>query len=176
MFRKFAFVLSVIGLFAADAGAVVRPGWDRPVLRADMEVTDALYGFSKVSDVSLVMTRRDGQTDVTGLTLRFDTGIERLPQTAEGDHRSVKLLVQHVSTDGCGSKQYVANLLPAPGRRPMDAMHRFTVVLTDHTTRVCEDYRPHLWEASVSEGYGFCGTMDDRMTLVGNPEPVYTIQ
>ena len=176
MFKKLALTFGVLGVFAADAGAVYRPDWERPILSADMDVVEAIRGFQNARNVRLTMTKRDGQTEVTGLTLSFNDGIERFPETQNKDLRTVNLMVQHVSTDGCGSKQYVGNLVPTDARGPMHAMARFTVVLTDHSTRVCEDYRPHLWEASVSEGFGWCGTMDDRMTLVGNPEPVYTIQ
>ncbi len=60
--------------------------------------------------------------------------------------------------------------LPVEGDR--NIQRRLSVVLIDHTNLTCRIHKPFKWEASVREGYGFCGTMDATMELEGNPELV----
>ena len=90
----------------------------------------------------------------------------------------VELAVVDVTEDECGSTIYHASLMQMDYMyRPFDPNNqaRFSLTLVDHSTRLCEDYKPNLWEANVREGWGWCGTMDSTMEAVGNPQPLFTI-
>lgn len=58
----------------------------------------------------------------------------------------------------CRCRKYVANL---PG---IPIGERFQVALSTHE---CESVG-HIWTASVTQGYGFCGTHDSTMELSGS--------
>ncbi|MEK6705216.1 MAG: hypothetical protein AABZ06_05460 [Bdellovibrionota bacterium] len=165
--KKNIFV-SLIILFVASASAhaVVQQGWERPILAAEMEVSEATLNFDGVKVVDLTMTRQDGSETPTGFKVGFMNS---------GSERTVNLIISSIERGSCGSTVYVADL---PGREPHqpETFARFHLRLVDHSTRLCDDARPYAWEASVSQGWGWCGTGDSHMKFAGNPEPVYTIQ
>lgn len=162
MVAAVAAVLIIVNVQRANA--IDREGWERPILRADMAKLDARNGFESVEGIKLVMTKLDESERPTGLELSYTDVPSDVPAV-------VVLKITDVKDIFCGSVQYIANL----PETDLPENPRFTIVLTDHTKRVCEDFHPHLWEASVRRGSGWCGTMDDTMKIAGNPKPVYTI-
>lgn len=137
------------------------PGKERPVLGAfDMEILSSQLGFKKVDRVDMVLTSKDGVPGYTGLWVTLDE---------EGVPRKVSLVVTAIEKDSiCGSVRYYASLpqTDSEGRR-------FNIVLTDHSDRFCKDLRP-IWEATVREGSGWCGTMDSAISVEGAPQPLYS--
>lgn len=152
---------------------IYNPSWERPILTApDMVIEQGRFGFKDLDRAGLTLTQRDGSAEPTGIIVNLS-----YVRKAEGDsNRTIRLAVTNVSKDACGSKTIVAQLPTSKPTEPRGLYHRFSVVLTDHSQRLCEDYRPYMWEAKVREGYGWCGTMDATMSLYGNPEPVNTIE
>lgn len=166
MFRKLS-IVALTAFFGSQAFAIYDPSWERPVLAAeDMEIRDARFGFEKVIEASLVLTKRDGQKVPTGMNLSLRYRGSRTPKLTQ-------LVIRHVGHDDCGSIQYSAGL-PQEEKNPNGA--RMSVFLTDHSTRVCDDMKKFQWEAHVREGFGWCGTGDATMDLSGDPEPVVSIQ
>jgi hypothetical protein len=181
MKMKRAMIIFLLALFVTpSAFGIYIQDWERPVLTAEMDVVKARFAFENVNRVWLTATinsSKKSKLPYTGLQLRFTHEDPSQQGQTREIMQVVNLEVNSVETDACGSRTIIANLpKPKQGERHMGLQARFSVVLTDHSTRLCEDYRPNLWEASVRQGFGWCGTMDATMSLVGNPEPVYTIQ
>ena len=178
MKNKIMFIfVSMFAFTSTVAFAISKPGWERPLYSAQMEKVSAQGHFELAQNVRLMMTQLDESETPTGLRLSYMNSM--LEQFSETTGR-IDLTIVETREIECGSVQYIARLLATQQvlnmREPADLQHRFTVVLTDHTRRVCKDYRPYAWEASVREGYGWCGTMDATMELRGNPKGIFTIQ
>ena len=169
-----------VGMFvftSTQAMAISKPGWERPIYSAQMEKIDARGYFADAQNIRLTLTQLDESETPTGMSLGYLN--TRVPMS--DDYTRMDLTITEKRDIGCGSVQYVAQLLVPQYHiesydKSIDNQHRFTVVLTDHTHRICRDYRPYRWEASVREGSGFCGTMDATMEIRGNPRGVFTIQ
>jgi hypothetical protein len=164
-----ALALLILG---GNANAIYNPEWERPIFGAEMEITHTNRGFEGVSEVNLVLTKRDGENEMTGMILSF---LQAHPLKGFIGEVERELVITNISKDNCGSTIYNAQLATSHDLPLEDVQARFSISLTDHSTRLCEDYRPYGWEAHVREGYGWCGTMDATMELVGNPEPLRTI-
>ncbi len=170
-----------------QAFGIVKPGWERPIQRAEMKVDGAQGAFNDVKDVDLTLTRKDVELTaqdivprrlpVTGMIVEYtvdrNVGSDRDMLVQEERVKMVLVVDQQPSKDECGSTIYIGRLA-SEKKEPVGA--RFSVVLRDHSTRLCEDLKPYRWEAHVRQGFGWCGTGDAVMDLVGNPEAVYTIQ
>ncbi|HTL11384.1 MAG TPA: hypothetical protein VL588_02785 [Bdellovibrionota bacterium] len=156
-----------LALTSTSAFAVYQPGWERPVMKSDMRVISAEYGYENVEGVTLTLTRRDGANGYTGLIMETT---EQADSTRVTTQHTVTLEVKGVSMDECGTTTIRAAL---PGQNPMGA--RTTVTLIDHSTSKCRDHSEHAWEAHVRTGFGWCGTGDATMDLEGDVEPVFTI-
>lgn len=167
MKNLFAVFAAAITL-SANSFAVYAPGWERPILTAeDMEIVSATQAFEHAERVDLTLTKRDGQKQPTGMIVSVV-----FPESSKPVVK--KLTVTDISMDRCGTTTYIANLPKKAGKAGVEA--RYSVVLEDHSFRRCKDIKPARWEASVRQGYGWCGTMDATMTLQGEPNPVFTIQ
>ncbi|MCC7442758.1 MAG: hypothetical protein IT285_14075 [Bdellovibrionales bacterium] len=147
-------------------------GWERPILRSEMKILDSRGMYDRAESVELTLTRRDGSSEraPTGITLT----VKMAANAAEGivaTMENTQLEIVGTEDDGCGSKVYHAQV---PGQNGIHGA-RLNVTLTDHSARTCENVVPFLWEAHVRRGFGWCGTMDDTLSLGGQPEPVYTI-
>lgn len=154
------------------ASASGKREWQRPLSQAEMEVVESSGQFAEAEDVSLTLTRLDGLTEPTGLILRY----EGLDQERNPFQREVALKVEETLDVGCGSVEIRAVLLEDTRNAAFARSgHRLNVVLTDHTNRKCRGELQGAWMARVTEGFGFCGTMDSKMTLKGVPEVVLTL-
>jgi len=174
--KKLAIVLGLIG-WSVPALAIYAPNWERPILKAKMEVTHTEFGFQNVEDVVVTLTKRDGEKNATGVTIEYT-----LPLQADSEETSrivKQLQIYNIEKDSCGSTMISARLPESKvgeDNRPFHGMGaRFNLTLMDHSTRICEDYRPYRWEIYAREGYGWCGTGDSVIEAVGNPSPVITI-
>ena len=177
-------LLTTLIALSAVANAIHQPVYPRPILGAAMEVTASWGMFNNAREVSLTLMRHGptpGQKeDVYSIVLDFLL-LDRL-NSGDVIEVSKNLVVVNSYVDNCGSTVYDAQLsdvFTTGARAKVQQPHvgeRFSVTLVDHSTRLCEDYRPYVWEAHVRSGYGWCGTMDSVMKIVGNPEPPYSIQ
>lgn len=163
-------------VIAAPAMAIYAPDWERPILASyEMEIQDARFDFTNVVSASLTLNQRDDSDVPTSLTVELhQVPLDNL--VGNDAPRMIELEVTTVEEIECGSRMIYASLPQAdvdPEDHPI--MARFSVALTDHTTRVCDDQVPNVWIANVREGYGWCGTMDASMTLLGDPEHLKSV-
>jgi len=164
-FIGWGFVFSAF-LMATQSWAVFREGWERPILKASLEVTHATFEFKTSNNLELVLTKRDGAHSefATGLKLTYD-------DQKTGESFTQFFQVTNVAKDECGSTVYSASAVLLK-----DPQARFNLTLTDNSTSNCKIVKDFRWEITARKGYGFCGTMDSTLEAVGNPEGVLTIQ
>ncbi|MBL6989765.1 MAG: hypothetical protein ISR65_08300 [Bacteriovoracaceae bacterium] len=155
----------IILLVAQSASAIYDPTWERPVLSAEeMEISDARYGFENLETASLSLNSRDGEEGMTSIRIS-------LKYLDRDESQDQILKIENVEKVECNATRYTAQL-----KMNSESQHRMYISLTDYSNSVCAVVHEYLWVAHVNEGYGFCGTMDSRMKLQGNPEAVITIQ
>lgn len=162
-------VLSVMilagSVFSVRAQAVEVPGWDRPQAEATMKVTQAKGTLSQIDSVDLQLNQRSVEAKINKT------------------HKLVFHIVE-VTEAGCGSKKVLARVSqPSVGSGPTVAggvVKHFVLQLIDHRTRVCEDYRPYMWEAKITQirksAVFQAGVPVGSVVLEGDPQPIYTIQ
>lgn len=119
-----AFVLT----FSSASNAMVQDGWERPVARAQMTSEAAQGLFAEVAQFDLVMHQRDGEQAPTLFSV-----------SVNGTTASYK--ITSLRGDGCGSRIYNATLISNSSE---------TLELIDHSSRMCMDFVPHTWTASVT--------------------------
>jgi len=163
-------------LFHLNAMAVYDPSWERPLFTSEMKVTHSEYGFKDVDQFSLTLTKRDGEKNYTGAIVKYKQEVTGENQETFLIDVTKLLKVDQIEKDSCGSTLIYAQLAPLNNQSPNPMGARYHLVLLDHSSRICKDYRPYLWEASIREGYGWCGTGDSTMEGVGNPLADITIQ
>ena len=170
--------MSIISfLISLSSYAIYDPDWMKPILSAKMEIVHATGTFQNIDQVELTLSKHTSGKQADQLTLSYVEAPECIQEM--GDEclpviRNVTVSIKEEIDLGCGSKEYHASLNdvndPTYGGR-------FTIILQDHMGRTCENApAPYLWQASIRKGYGWCGTMDSKLEIVGNPAPVYTIQ
>ncbi len=165
-FAWYLIVLSSIHSLASKA--IYDPRWERPILEAKLiELsTDRLDVGSEV-DKRLVLNRRDGAKRPTSFAYT-ERGVW---------NKSVFFRILHTSQDSCGSTRHIAlekkrsfDILSSAEASPtkiLRPMRRLVVI--DHETRICDDYKKYRWEVKLYEGNG------SLRQFVGNPEPIITI-
>lgn len=141
-----------------SAQADMRP-WDRPIERAQMKISSAEGTLSKVQYAQITRTNK------------------RLLVTFNNDQQ-LAFDILETADAGCGSKKVSAEgVVPArPGHRPV----RFFLQLVDHRTRICEDYRPYMWDVRINQimksAKFQAGVPVGTLILQGTPSPVYSTQ
>jgi len=160
--RTLFLISSVVFLLAAQF-MVLKASSENIFLEAkNMIVKDPTNGFESVKKGTIQLLRDPQNAEVVGMKviLTFET-INNL-----FSKRIIDLVINDISVDNCGTTNYYAGLEDYSSE---NSFHRFNVNLQDHSNRICKDATDAKWVARVNEGYGFCGTMDDRMTLLGEP-------
>ena len=166
---KTLLALGIISMsFIQQAQASFIPGWERPIFTAKMEVAEVV-AYQNMHNIQLTLTRKDGTHSPSGMILTYS-----LEDNAQAQNIEKQYVISKKTVDGCGSIHYTAQLLQDANQE--NQQERGSIELIDHTQRKCKDYRPFKWDAKVHSGFGFCGTMDTVTDLIGNPEPVVTIQ
>lgn len=159
-----------LAISSLPALAVYQEGHDRPVMEIrNAEVLSSSYGFAGAEAVNLIMTRRDGSPHKLGFIFEAKAlvGGALTPVRYE-------LEVNDIYKEDDGSTVYLASL---PQKILEEgAGHRVNLTLIDHSTSNDGNYRDSQWEASIRDGYGWCGTMDSVIEFVGSPTPVYSIE
>ncbi len=165
MNRQALIALSALALVAvsAPAHATFNPGYDRPILSAEVKVTQATGDFRELENVTIVEAHRDGAKNV--VTYTFE---------ANGQE-PIKFVKISTEDAGCGSIKHTAidieSLLDNDKRG-------YTLTLVDHSRRICEDYRPGLWDVTISKMGSMLPIAEEATVLsgYGNPELVFSIQ
>ena len=141
---------------------VVIPGWERPVAKARLKelVNGREIGEGYVKE--LTANRRQGARQTTTFTFVEERKVFCIVAPCPPvPHTSTFRVLTNVK-DGCGSRHLIARETNTRAPRAL------TVV--DHTTRLCEDYRPYQWEVQLSD------EQHHVRNFGGKAEPVYTIQ
>ncbi len=135
-----------------------------PYLAAKMEVKHAEGVFRKGGGFQVSMGEKVGEQ---GMFVEFSYWqASRAPQLGLAVPVSQLFVVEKSAETDCGSTIYLGTYGGAQGVRG-------SIEFVDHSTRVCEDFRPFRWEVRVRQGFGWCGTGDSIVELMGNPEPVF---
>lgn len=168
----------ILVLVCFNANAVFIIGYERPVAQASMALVKAHGLFEKANNVVLTLLTEDGRPHFLGFNLSYILGEKGDTPFFTPAFNTEKLEVVHQKIDGCGSVHYIANLKKTNDGAELPSLfpegRSVTLELVDHSKRFCEDYKPYLWEATVTEVAGCFsqGTME----LLGNPKPIYTPQ
>ncbi len=160
--KKFVAALVAFGI-TSSSFAVIKPGWERPILRAYMKEVGSTKPATNV--FILTMNKKDslrGSTKPTSFTFTTERNIMCITAPCPRPSVSTQFTIQSVTKDSCGSTVYHA-------RENVGHTEPTILELVDHSTRLCEDYRPHRWELKLM-GFRF------TRNFVGNPEGVITIQ
>jgi hypothetical protein len=179
-------IFLTLPLFISSASAVYDPNWNRPIDSANLTVESAQNIGSpdsanlNISDLTLVGTRKDGETldngqSYSGFLLSYNV---QWNANQEFTPENNQVTVNSIEND-CGSVVYHASLEPTVNSKqasPFFEGVRMSVTLIDNTHRVCKDLRKGTWEVEIRSGYGWCGTGDLEIKAYGEPSPVYTIQ
>lgn len=152
MFKAIAITATLF--VSSFAHAIVMPGFHRPLMSAEMKISQAVGIFQDVQTAEVTLARKDSSKIPTAINLVVDGELVVLP-------------VVSVEYDDCGSLVIVAS----------DNMpdNTNTLILQDNRTRLCEDVRSAVWEVRV-ENVGLGAFVLGQMELLGNPEPVMSIQ
>ena len=158
-------VVSSFVLFSMVASAVVqpewlKPTWERPVLSAEM-----IQVGNQVPTATLTANKRDLAEQFTSFTF-----VEKIPANCGQNSRCPDMqdksdfLISDVARTYCGSIAYTAK----QWNTRTGELGQATLELTDHSTRVCNDYKPFEWELTVTTPYY-------TRSFQGNATPVFTI-
>jgi hypothetical protein len=115
-----------------------------------MKVSNARLAFTGLETATVILASDDG-TNPTDIIIQYESSM-------------VFLKIKHTFLDINGCTIFDAAL--AIDNESID-QHRFSINLKSDYG--CENLQC-AWNASVREGYGFCGTMDASMDLFGYPE------
>ncbi|MEK6579034.1 MAG: hypothetical protein AABZ55_07385 [Bdellovibrionota bacterium] len=160
--------ISILGLaliasagFSAPAHAIYDPNWERPTQEAEMKISKATGVYTKADKVKLTMTHRDGAgLNPTGLILTID-----------GQSKFFGVL--QINNAGCGSVEYITY---SESNRVVRSAKGAVLTLTDHTKRICLDYRPNIWEMNLTKAHDTqTGLKMSVLQAAGNPQGVFTI-
>ena len=160
--RALFLILGVVFVLTAQF-MVLKSSPENVFLEAqNMVVKNPTNGFESVKKGTIQLLKDPQSAEVVGMKviLTFET-INNL-----FSKRIIDLVINDISVDNCGTTNYYAGLEDYSSE---NGFHRFNVYLQDHSHRICTDVVEARWVARVNEGYGFCGTMDDHMTLLGEP-------
>ncbi|MCM2324620.1 MAG: hypothetical protein NDJ90_15275 [Oligoflexia bacterium] len=138
------------------AAAMVRPGWERPLYQAELQVVDVAPELESevrnAKSLHLIMTQQDGFKTPSGFILLIDD-------------RTIEFGVDGLTQDRCGSTEFVA--------RAGDGASRITLKLVTHvgreSTGTCGQAQGHAWELSL------LGEQRVLLNAVADPQPVFSI-
>jgi len=169
MNRKLSALLVLGAFISIAANATVVGSWERPIKQASMEEID---GEGKTVGVGLdrilTLNKRDGAKKPTTFSFREEVRVYCVTAPCPPITRTTLYRIAKIKVDGCNSTIYTANeILPLNSKKIAEVL-----TVADHDARVCEDYKPFLWEATLK--LPVAGK--PARLLRGNPEPVYTIQ
>ncbi len=162
--------LVLVALTSFSAFGIVRPGWERPIKKAQLEQIEGDGRYPRPSE--LTMNKQDGAPKATSFTLVDDTGI-RCITTPCPSSKTTEFSVTQVTTLPHGSVKYVATsarrlimgiIAPVPGHQTPVR----TIEVLDHSNNNIARHK-YQWVLSYT-------TLMGHFQYGGNPEGVMTIQ
>lgn len=154
-------IVGVVGftLASTNAFAIYRPGWERPIQQARLDVTAAEGRLDRVGSARAVLTKQDGEASPTGVTLYLKMAGQ--DGVASDMSKPVFLRILEVTRNAQGVVTYMAE---QPKEFQGQEEGIFQVRLTS--------FQSPQWEVQVEwiENENALG----RLSLRGHPETVYT--
>lgn len=153
-------VFTVLILASIKASAI--PLVERPILTAEMIEFSDDAGHERHRKTQMTLNQRDFANSPTsilveeGIPIRFCL-VAPCPKPVEAS----LFRIAKITKDDCGSTVYRAYPVSFAIRRPL------TLLLIDHVTRLCEDYRKYRWEAVIQPS-----VVGRPREFAGNPLPV----
>ena len=144
---------------------------DRPVSSANMSVVAATGIYQGLENVRL----EKWSQNLNGFFAdAAEMNQHRYTYKLTVNDTTLQLGIEDVTTDECGSQIVVLKDMESAGPSiPTSAS--FTMTLTDHSHRVCEDYKAYQWELSVVYKDSLSSQDNGKLLVMGNPEAVYSI-
>lgn len=171
-FKTSTLVLLATIMVSNKAFAIFEPTYERPIVNSNMEITDTFGSFDNVFDVSVTLNKRDGENHVTSITVQYSEAMGPMLPAFRNISKTYTITPDNI-TYSCGSIIYtVSNQDSTDG--VLGARNHLS--LQDNRLRKCKDVPEAELILNMSNGYGFCGTMDSRLKALGQAEAVNTIQ
>jgi hypothetical protein len=165
MNKQISLMASILTLVTStSAFAIVLPGWDRPVSKAEMTVLNQQGSLPSTIEnaktIELVMTQQDGSQSPAGFVLLIDGQYNQAYQVTES------------ATDNCGSTTYTLAPVQKPGTLVLDETSESLHVI-NHSDRLCMDLHKYQWELDVKNS-DLLRQVIGQARLAGNPEALIT--
>lgn len=163
--------VAAVMVSALSSHAAILPGFERPVLKADLvELDNQGREENKFLDKSLTMNIRDGRKIATTFTFEEEVQVQCVttPCYPIKDFKVFKVTGYRI--DGCGSAHYRAREVR---RSNVPDLAGSVLTVVDHSNRKCKDLRRFEWDVNVKTRLGH--RVFNR-EFGGHPRPVYTIQ
>jgi len=159
---------AALALVASSAHAIYRPGWERPVLRAELQQLSGGTVINYHLKKSLTLNKADGSRKAaTSYTLVEEQQVYCIQAPCPPIKRVRQFVIQSSRAVGCGSKKITAVEQAPVGLTDFPAA---TLTVLDHSARRCDDRQLYTWMITVGS------KREAKRFFGGNPEPVYTIQ
>ncbi|MCB0355361.1 MAG: hypothetical protein KDD40_00045 [Bdellovibrionales bacterium] len=154
---KALFLTVCLQIITFSANAVYMPSWDRPIAQSDeIEIVHASGVFSNIQDLLITLVSNDEDQQ-----MKLELIIDNEPLMFE---------LQSQGKDGCNSEVFLATQIIK------DTGDQVSLNFVDHSARICEDIRPHLWEISLALIDGETHLSKGQLQVGTNPITIYTIQ
>ncbi len=163
-----------LALTALPSYAIYDPSYERPIEVASMTIIEATRNLENIEGLNITMNKSDGAPHITSIHMTYTRPMGDMLPAFERINKMFEVSEDNITIDACGSTTYAVHHLGTDENGNIGA--RTSMYLTDHRARRCKDYVPAIFELSMRQGYGFCGTMDATLQATGNPEAVYSIQ
>lgn len=167
MNKRTILIVSVLASLVCDtAFGFVRIGWDRPIFKSDLTVTNQ-QGVSPINlagskSVELVMTQQDGASVPTGFVLLIDGQFQQAYE------------VKSSSTDSCKQTTYALVPVQSGNNYVLKAVFE-SIQVVDHSIETCSDTSKFGWEMEVKT-VNLLHEVTGEIQLAGNPESIITPQ
>lgn len=123
-------------------------------MRAQMVVINAKNGFAGAKSGTILLTKESG--DAKHLEVRFEASRKLV---------SKELEVDTVLINKCGCLRIVSTEIIENGPR-------ISVDLNDSSSCMCPNHVHGTWQVFVRAGFGWDGTEDDTLLMVGTPQEI----
>ncbi len=164
-------VIAAIMLGSLSAQGVIRPGWERPIWKAEL-VELSLQGEDRELNgdfQTLIVHQRDEAKKPTSFSFIEGQNGVRCGVDMRCMPVRIAFFIYKIMDAGCGSVKYLAREIRRTQPDMLPPLKRLEVV--DHANRLCDDYRPYRWEVGLIQP----DAESDIIRLFGgNPEPVIT--
>ena len=154
---KYVLQLALVMALTSSFAQASNPARDGVEVFYGMSAVKTTFDFQKLDSTVTITVDHSSST----MTLNY---------VLEGQPTQVELELTLVDKDECNRTYYDARLKT---QNSNGMTERYSVRLVNRDNTTCSEYglryHAYAWTAEVRKGYGWCGTMDATMSLVGNP-------